>query len=58
MARRIVNLPGSVEALAREMAEEAESFSATVARLIEEAARAGAGSARLDRSSACSTSSR
>jgi hypothetical protein len=39
MARRTVNLPDSVEALARELAEEGESFSATVARLIEEGAR-------------------
>lgn len=40
MARRTVNLPDSVEALARELAEEGESFSATVARLIEAGARA------------------
>ena len=40
MARRTINLPDSVEALARHLAEEGESFSATVARLIEEGARA------------------
>lgn len=39
MARRTVNLPESVEALARELAEEGESFSATVSRLIEAGAR-------------------
>ena len=40
MARRTVNLPDSVEALARAAADEGESFSATVARLIEAGARA------------------
>ena len=40
MARRTVNLPDSVETLARSLAKEGESFSATVARLIEEGARA------------------
>ena len=40
MARRTVNLPDSVEALARESAQQGESFSATVARLIEAGARA------------------
>ena len=40
MGRRTVYLPDSVEALAREHAEEGESFSATVARLIERGARA------------------
>ena len=39
MARRTVNLPESVEAVVRELAEEGESFSATVSRLIEEGAR-------------------
>jgi hypothetical protein len=39
MARRTVNLPDSVEALAREQAADGESFSATVARLIEAGAR-------------------
>lgn len=34
MARRIVNLPRSVEALARDAAESAQSFWATVSRLI------------------------
>jgi hypothetical protein len=43
MARRTVNLPESVEALAREAAEEGESFSATVSRLIEAGARANRG---------------
>lgn len=43
MARRTVNLPDSVETLAREHAEAGESFSATVARLIEAGARAGGG---------------
>jgi hypothetical protein len=40
MARRTVNLPDAVEARARELAREGESFSATVTRLIEEGARA------------------
>jgi hypothetical protein len=40
MARRTVNLPDSVEALAREAAEDGESFSATVSRLIEQGADA------------------
>ena len=43
MSRRTVNLPESVEALARESAEEGESFSATVARLIEAGVRATRG---------------
>lgn len=43
MARRTVNLPDSVEALARAHAREGESFSATVARLIEAGARATRG---------------
>jgi hypothetical protein len=43
MARRTINLPDSVEALAREHAENGESFSATVARLIEAGARATTG---------------
>lgn len=43
MARRTVNLPESVEALARASAVEGESFSATVARLIEAGARATRG---------------
>ena len=43
MARRTVNLPESVEAAARELAEEGESFSATVARLIEAGAHATRG---------------
>jgi hypothetical protein len=43
MARRTIYLPDSVEALARRQAREGESFSATVARLIEEGARAADG---------------
>lgn len=43
MARRTVNLPDSVDALARELAEDGESFSATVSRLIEDGARATRG---------------
>ena len=43
MARRTVNLPDSVDELARAHAEEGESFSATVARLIEAGARATRG---------------
>jgi hypothetical protein len=39
MSRRTVYLPDSVEELAREATEAGESFSATVARLIEEGAR-------------------
>lgn len=41
MARRTIYLPESVEALARVNAREGESFSATVARLIEVGAEAG-----------------
>ena len=40
MTRRTVNLPDSVEALARDAAESGESFSATVSRLIEQGAQA------------------
>jgi hypothetical protein len=40
LARRTVNLPDSVEELAREAAEPGESFSATVTRLIEAGVRA------------------
>jgi hypothetical protein len=43
MARRTVNLPDSVEALAREHAKDGESFSATVARLVEAGVRATGG---------------
>jgi hypothetical protein len=46
MARRTVNLPDSVEALARSAAEEGESFSATVSRLIEAGVRATRGRRR------------
>lgn len=39
MVRRTVNLPNSTDALVREMADEGESFSAAVTRLIEAGAR-------------------
>lgn len=40
MGRRTISLPQRVEDLARESAREGESFTATVARLIEQGARA------------------
>jgi len=40
MARRTISLPQSIEDLARASARDGESFSATVARLIETGARA------------------
>jgi predicted CopG family antitoxin len=40
MARRTIHIPGSVEKRVLELAEEDESFSATVTRLIEAGARA------------------
>lgn len=43
MSRRTISLPESVEDLALEAAQEGESFSATVARLIERGARAERG---------------
>jgi hypothetical protein len=46
MARRTVNLPDSVEALARSAAKKGESFSATVSRLIEAGVRATKGKRR------------
>jgi hypothetical protein len=46
MARRTVSLPQSIEDLARESTREGESFSATVARLIEQGARAERGPRR------------
>ena len=46
MARRTINLPQSIEDLARESARQGESFSATVARLIEQGARAERGARR------------
>jgi hypothetical protein len=46
MARRTVYLPDSVEDLARESTGAGESFSATVARLIEEGARSRRGRKR------------
>jgi len=39
MVRRTVSLPDAVDTRARELAREGESFSATVARLLEEGAR-------------------
>lgn len=48
MARRTISLPQSIEEIARESAREGESFSATVARLIERGAR-GEGGARRPR---------
>jgi len=49
MARRTISLPQSVEELARESAREGESFSATVARLIEQGARAENGGPQAPR---------
>jgi hypothetical protein len=46
MARRTISLPQSIEDLARDSAREGESFSATVARLIEQGARAESGARR------------
>lgn len=46
MARRTVNLPEAIEAIAREAAVEGESFSATVSRLIEQGARVQRGPRR------------
>jgi hypothetical protein len=46
MSRRTVYLPDSVEELARESAAADESFSATVARLIEAGARGASGRKR------------
>lgn len=43
MARRTVDLPDGVEAIARDAAEPGESFSATVTRLIELGAQASRG---------------
>ncbi len=40
MARRTIHIPEGTEALVRELASEGESFSATVARLIEAGAKA------------------
>lgn len=47
MVRKTITLPESVEALVRESAQEGESFSAAVARLIEEGARLAGSSARF-----------
>lgn len=46
MRRRTINLPETIDELARSLAREGESFSATVARLIEEADRAQRGPRR------------
>lgn len=46
MPRRTISLPESIEELARESARDGESFSATVARLIEQGARAEHGARR------------
>lgn len=40
MPRRTISLPQSIEDLARQSATDGESFSATIARLIERGARA------------------
>lgn len=48
VARRTIYLPEQVEALARESAREGESFSATVARLIEAGARSQGSDAPLE----------
>lgn len=48
MVRRTVSLPESTDALVRELAEEGESFSAAVTRLIE-AGAAAIGSGRYPR---------
>jgi hypothetical protein len=47
MVRRTVSLPESTDALVRELAEEGESFSAAVTRLIEAGASANRGGNRL-----------
>jgi hypothetical protein len=46
MARRTVNLPDTVDDLVRELAEDDESFSAAVTRLIEAGAKALRGGRR------------
>ncbi len=46
MSRRTVHLPDSIEQLARESTGAGESFSGTVARLIEEGARSTRGRKR------------
>jgi hypothetical protein len=43
MTRKTISMPTSIEQLARESAREGESFSATVARLIEQGTRAERG---------------
>lgn len=44
MARRTINIPDSTESLVREIAEDGESFSAAVTRLVEIGAAAVQGS--------------
>jgi predicted transcriptional regulator len=46
MARVTISLPQSIEELARESSREGESFSATVARLIEQGVAADRGARR------------
>jgi hypothetical protein len=46
MVRRTVNLPESTDALVRQIAQEGESFSAAVTRLIEAGAKALRGGRR------------
>lgn len=43
MPRRTISLPQSIDELARDSAREGESFSATIARLVEQGARAESG---------------
>jgi hypothetical protein len=47
MPRRTIHLPKSVDELIRRMARPGESYSATVARLVEEGVRAGEGGDRM-----------
>lgn len=49
MSRRTVNLPDAIEAQVRELAQDGESFSAAVSRLLEEGARAVRGSRAVPR---------
>lgn len=48
MARRTIYLPDGIESLARANAREGESFSATIARLIEQGVRVDAERTRPD----------
>ena len=47
MARRTIHLPDSVDELVQEMADEGESYSATVARLVRAGARSLRGKRRV-----------